>query len=359
MTVRKLKNSWWVDFRFDHVRHRKRSPENSKAGAQAYEIQLRRRLALGEPLTTGERAAEMAQTFEAFAWQWFEDYVVPNNKPWERLAKTHILRSSLVPFFGRMRIVDISKRDIEQYKAWTARQGVSNKTINNRLAVLRKCLGTAYEWLGLKGTPPAATWLKNAPLTTSYLTEEEAARLLAHADGIVREMIMLALRTGMRQGELKGLQWSSINWETRILTVQHSKSDLSDDLETPKSNRLRFIPMHRDVQDLLFARRRPSGYVFLDANGRPFDRQVLRRRLLDVCDRAGLRPIGWHALRHTFASHLAMRGVPLGAVQELLGHSTITMTMRYAHIAPSTLHTAIETLTAARPLWATGGQPVA
>ena len=97
-----------------------------------------------------------------------------------------------------------------------------------------------------------------------------------------------------------------------------------------------------------------TGYVFLDASKRPFDHQRLKVRLAGVCKRAGLRRIGWHTLRHTFASHLAMRGVPLGAVQALLGHSTITTTMRYAHLAPSTLRTAIDLLDLGEP---SVGQP--
>ena len=344
MTIRKIKNSWWVDFRADYIRYRKRSPENSKAGAEAYEAMLRHRLVRGEALSSAQPAVKSTETFEQFAWKWFEEYVIPNNKLSERRSKNYILRASLLPFFGSMPIDEITARNIEQFKAQTARQGVTNKTINNRLTVLKKCLGTAYDWLDLEGVPPAIVWLKCPPPKTDYLTAEECVRLLAHADGVVHELILMALRTGMRQGELKGLQWSSVEWTARMITVRHSKCDYTDALGSPKSNRQRHIPMHSDVYDALLRRKNETGYVFLDANKRPFDHQRLKVRLASVCKRAGLRRIGWHTLRHTFASHLAMRGVPLGAVQALLGHSTITTTMRYAHLAPSTLRTAIDLL---------------
>jgi site-specific recombinase XerD len=74
--------------------------------------------------------------------------------------------------------------------------------------------------------------------------------------------------------------------------------------------------------------------VFCDVDGHMLTKGELKSPLVNACRRAGLRHVGWHKLRHSFASHLAMRGAPLKAIQELMGHSTIQMTMRYAHLAP-------------------------
>ncbi len=202
-------------------------------------------------------------------------------------------------------------------------------------------------------------WLKCPPPRTDFLSPDECALLLSKADSTIREMILTALRTGMRHGELTGLQWSSIDWENRNITVRHSRCDRTGTLDTPKSNRERHIPMDADVYEMLFKRRRSTGYVFLDRNGtKPFTSSRMIRELREVRYRAGLRPLGWHTLRHTFASHLAMRGTPLHAVQALLGHSTISTTMRYAHVAPSTLRTAIDMLNPKSALKADFGQPV-
>jgi hypothetical protein len=81
-----------------------------------------------------------------------------------------------------------------------------------------------------------------------------------------------------------------------------------------------------------------------DADGEMFKKGACKWPLWRACKRAGLRRIGWHVLRHTFASHLAMRGVPLKAIQELLGHATIEMTMRYAHLAPAVHRDAVAQL---------------
>ncbi len=148
----------------------------------------------------------------------------------------------------------------------------------------------------------------------------------------------------MRQGELKGLQWSSINWRNRSIVVRHSRNDYTKELETPKNNKERSIPLADDLYQTLLARKEKEGYVFLDVDGEPFNHKRLSRRLANICKLLSMRKIGWHTFRHTFASHLAMRGVPLNAVQILMGHSTIAMTARYAHVAPSTLRAAIDVL---------------
>jgi integrase len=357
MATRLIRKSWWVDFRFDHTRYRRRSPENSRTGARAYEAALRRHLARGEDIT-GKKALAEQQSFAAFVPKWFEEYVVPNNKPSEQKTKKHTFLASLVPFFGRMALSGIGVRDVEQYKAKLLREGKSPKTINNHLTMLRKCLHTAYDWLEIKGTPPKIVWLKCPPPRTDYLTSEECDLLLRHSTGTVREMILAALRTGMRQGELKGLQWTSIDWSNRSVAVRHSRSDITKSLGSPKGNRERHVPLDIDLREALNARRQTEGYVFLDNNGQPFTHMKVSKVLAGACRRAGVRKIGWHVLRHTFATHLSMNGTPLNIVQALLGHSSITMTMRYAHVAPSALRTAIELANPRTAGAATLGQPV-
>lgn len=355
MAVRIIKGSWWVDFRADHTRYRKRSPENSRAAAKEYEAVLRRKLARGEPI---DGVAQKDTLFEEFAWQWFETYAV-SNKFSEQRAKKSILALSLVPFFGKLPVRKITTHQIEQFKARLVKQGYAPQTVRNRLTVLYKCLGCAREWLQLESPVPKVKWPKCPSPRTDFLSAEECDLLLKHAEGVMYEIILTALRTGMRQGELKGLQWSSIDWQNRSVTVRHSYDDARRMLDTPKSNRDRHIPLDTDVYEMLFKRKQSTGYVFVDMdNNKPFNSPRLNNRLAKMCGKAGLRRITAHTLRHTFASQLAMKGIPLNLVQALLGHASITTTMRYSHFAPSSLRSAIEMLNPKTAFRENFGQPV-
>ena len=218
-------------------------------------------------------------------------------------------------------VAQISSHNIEQYKAQQVKHGFTNKTTRNRLTVLNKCLATAYEWLRLDGAAPKIKWPKCVAPDIDYLSPEECELLLSHADGVMYEMILTALRTGMRQGEIKGLQWSSVDWLNRSVAVRHSQDDYRKVLVPPKSNRTRHMPLDTDVYEMLYRRKGGTGYVFLAPDGQPFNNDRLNYAIGKLREKAGLRKIGWHTLRHTFASHLAMRGVPLPAIKELMGHS--------------------------------------
>lgn len=323
----------------------------------AYEAVLRHKLARGESIDI-ERLQQEEQTFAEFVARWFEDYVKSNNKHSEQLAKKYILSSALIPFFGSKQIGQIRAHDIERYKAQQVQRGLTSKTITNHLTVLNKCLITAYDWLALEGAPPKIKWPKWHLPVIDYLSPEECELLSSRAEGVIREMILMALRTGMRQGELRALQWPSIDWLTRSVVVRHSLDDHRKVLVSPKSNRIRHIPLDVDVYAMLHRRKRDAGYVFLPVDARPFSKYRLGAAIRRLCVKAGLRRIGWHTLRHTFASHLAMRGAPLPAIKELLGHTTITTTMRYAHVAPSTLRAAISMLNPRTMVPSDFGQPV-
>lgn len=354
MATRVIKKSWWIDFRFNYIRYRKRSPENSRAGALAYEAFIRSQLAKGIDPFKEKEQKEQCKTFEQFAWEWYDTYVISNNKFSEARNKKIILINHLIPHFSKTPITEINNLQVEMFKSKMKEANLSNKSINNYLGVLSKCLNTADDWYGLAKLPKIKR-LRVAPQKFDFLTHEESEVLLNHADGIWREIILVILKTGIRIGELLALDWSDIDWRSCKITIR--RAVYNGIIDSPKNNRIRHIPMAQEVRTALGKRMKKWGYVYSDENGQLMNDKTARHFLQKICRRAKMRKIGWHVLRHSFASHLVMAGAPLKAIQDLLGHSSLSVTMRYSHLTPSTLEDAVRLLEAREKVWATNGQP--
>jgi len=156
-------------------------------------------------------------------------------------------------------------------------------------------------------------------------------------------MVTLGLKAGLRQGELLALRREDVDLVAGRLVVRQAVA--CGVVGSTKSRKNRETPLSRDAVRTLKAHRHLRGpLVFCDRDGEMLTKGVCKWPLWRACKRAELRRIGWHVLRHSFASHLAMRGVPLKAVQELMGHATIEMTMRYAHLSPGVRRDAVNLL---------------
>jgi integrase len=177
-----------------------------------------------------------------------------------------------------------------------------------------------------------------------FLDFEEADRLVGAAYAQWRPMIVTALHTGMRLSELLTMRWQDVDLMAGRIVVRRSAS--SGVIGTPKGGRAREIPLTDTVVETLREFRHLKGeLVFSHADGLMMNRHVPAYPLKRICRLAGLRRIGWHVLRHSFASHLVMRGAPLRAVQEeYLGHADIQTTMRYAHLSPQVARETISLL---------------
>jgi integrase len=236
----------------------------------------------------------------------------------------------------------IGSREIERFKSDKLADTLSPKTINNCLTILRKTLAVAVDWQILKVVPPVK-WLRVPSTKFDFLTFEEADRLIAAADGEWSAMITVALKTGLRQGELLALSWDDVDLVAGRLVVSRNLSQ--GEITTPKNGKTREIPLGDDVLASLKRHRHLRGeVVFCQSDGRRLTKGETKHPLWRACKRAGLRRIGWHVLRHTFASHLVMRKAPIKAVQELMGHSTVMMTERYAHLSPDVRKDAVRLL---------------
>lgn len=352
MTVRKLRNSWWVDFRVAGQRYRKRSPQNSAASAKAYEQLLRRRIALGEPLEP--LPTPRVPTLAEFAPEWLARYAKPNNKASEQRSKESALRLHLLPWFGKTPLDAFSVASIEEYKAARLEAGLTAKTVNNHLTILRKCLDTAVDWERIDRIP-RIKWLPTEPVEQDFLTVAESYALIEATDEPMwRAMLLLALRTGMRLGELCGLLWSDVDFERRIITVR--RSIVRGIVGSPKNHKMRRIAFPESAVAALRQMTRGDDLVFTRPEGGPLSQRIAENAIHRFCRRAGLRAVGWHTLRHTCASQLAdLRGNLLEA-QRILGHSSLATTEIYTHVVPTALHEAVATLDAAHAAFSVGNR---
>jgi integrase len=342
MAARKDRTKGWiVDFVFQHAdgraeRVRKRSPVQTRRGAEGYERQLRQEML--DPKPVGKEVPTLA----AFVPEFIDNYVRVNNKRGTLITKEQRLKNHIVPFFGRMRLTDIRVREIERFKADQIERGLKPKTVNNNLAVLSRLLRCAEEW-ELLDSPPRVKALKSPKPEWRFLEEEEAARLVeAAAPGLARTMIVVALRAGLRIGELCALRWVDVDFKRRQLCVRQSY--YRGRIDTPKSGRSRTIPMADEVVEALRGFRHLRPLVFSNPDGSYLTDNQVKSFVPRACRRAGLDACYWHVLRHSFASHLVIRGASLKAVQELLGHQSIDVTLRYAHLSPAAKNQAIDLL---------------
>lgn len=340
MTVRKRGKGFWVDFSFNKLRYSKKSPDNSFHGAKAYELLLRQKLARGEPLD--ENKVEIRYTFKVLAWQWCDVYVKNNNKQSEIGNKQSILKSSLIPYFGNKYIEQINSYDVEKFKNYLLNDyELSPKSINNRLSTLSRCLKSAIEW-EMMSKMPIIKLLKVPQQKFDFLTTKESEILINASNGNWSNMILLALQSGLRFGEIIALRWEDINFDEEILTV--NKNIVRGVEVSPKSNKIRVVPLTSKVINMLKEREKSCEYIFHDENNNPLKYGNCLRHLHKICKETGLRQVGWHILRHSFASNLASKNNSIVAIKELLGHSDIRTTMRYSHINIPILKKVIATM---------------
>jgi len=197
----------------------------------------------------------------------------------------------------------------------------SPSTANRYLAVLRAALNKAVEWDYIEANPCARLKpYKEPPGRVRFLSPEEAEALLAECSRhpTLFMFVALALGTGMRRGEIERLRWDDVNLEKGTIRVRDSKTRTA-----------RFIPVHQEICEMLARLPRDSELVL-----GPFRH---KKAFMAACRRAGLEDFHFHDLRHTYASWKVQDGVDLRTVAELLGHKTLAMVMRYAHLSPEHL----------------------
>jgi integrase len=214
---------------------------------------------------------------------------------------------------------------------------ISRRSVDICVARLKRMFNLSVDW-GLMPTSPAARvrLFREDRRRVRYLTEEEETGLLDACSPQLRRVVLFALHTGMRRGEILGLRWQDVDSKNGVAVIPAEKA---------KGKRNRFIPLNSvalAVLDELPASLDRTALVFKNSEGGEWDR--LRKHWEYAVFAAGLEDFRFHDLRHTYASRLVMAGIDLAVLRELLGHRDFEMTLRYAHLAPSRLKAAVTVL---------------
>lgn len=348
-------DKWEVDIRFEYpngeiCRQRVVAPVPSKSGAKKWAEQRERELLLAGPKKE-EDQAEGVLTLLEFWPRYVEEHLkAEKRKPSYVRSAEQIYRTHLKERLGHRRLCDIANVDIARLKADLAKKSVS--TVNNVLSTLSMTLKKAQEWELINEMPCSIRLLKVAREELPFYDFADYEHLVTTAekmDARQHLVILLGGDAGLRLGEILALCWAGVQFDRNRVVV--SESEWRGEVTKPKSGHDRVVPMTMRLAKALkaFKHLRGDRVLYHDVKDQVVTEKVVKRWVEGVERRAGRPQTGRvHIFRHTFCAHLAMRGAPAKAIQELAGHADLTTTMRYMHLSPAAKEGAIALLDAGR-----------
>lgn len=311
----------------------------------------------------GTLATAPQQLMRVYLENWLEQVY----KPTVRLTTFNMYRSvvhhHLIPAFGHIPVQKLAADKIQAYYAQKLKEGLAPSTINLIHAPLRKALENAVKWgLVSRNVAKLVTLPRVEQYEAKVLTVEQAHKLIEVACGSRMEgLLIVALTTGLRRGELLALRWSDIDLEKGTLYVRHTMSRIpgygyvEGEPKTKSSKRMIMLPAvaiealkkHREYQEQERVKAgekwQEQGIVFSNRYGDFINPEAVLDALHRLLKEAGLPRMRFHDLRHSAATISLVAGVHLKVVQERLGHSRISTTMDiYSHVLPSMQQEAVD-----------------
>jgi integrase len=248
--------------------------------------------------------------------------------------------------FGVRPIGQITLAELQDWQA-QKRQTCKPATVNRLAGRLRHMLRKAVEWQLLAESPmKGLKFLKEHNARLRYLSVDECNRLLdACIAPHVKAIVTVALHAGMRSGEIRNLQWRDFDFAAGFIIIRDSKNGEN-----------RHIPMDSTVVGIFQNWQPTPGSDFVFTNGAGHRIGYLQHGFRNALERAGITDFHFHDLRHTFASQWMMAGGELYALKDILGHKTIAMTQRYAHLSPAYKRAMVDRM---EQIWAKPATPAA
>ncbi len=314
---------WWIRYA-DQYGHMHREKVGPKSLAQKPYEKRKTQIREGDffPRQLGRRRDML---FKDMAKIYLEDHSKVNKRSY--VTDCYYMRR-LTQSFGEKALSEITVQDVERLKGRLTQQ-VAVATANRHLALLGGVFNKAIAWKKAKANPVREVKkFKENNERTRYLTEEEEPLLKAEFPEEHWSKVEIAYHTGMRRGEQFNLRWSDVDFHSHTIAIR-----------IPKSGEKEHVKMNDRVTEILrsLPSRLKSEWVFPSETGNtPLNANNFINRVLEpALKEARISDFRWHDLRHTFGSRLAMAGVELRTIQELMRHKTIKMTLRYTHLSPT------------------------
>jgi len=304
---------WYLTFYVRGKRVQESTGETDRRKAEKFYVRR------ASEVERGEYSQSARITLAQFGEQYL-DYAKANKRSWLRDEQ---IMAHLNAAFGKTQLGDIGVLQIEHYKLDRLKQSVSPATVNREVALLKHLFNMADQWQLYFGRNPVkgVKFLQEDNLQIRCLSDAEEERLLNHCSPYLQDLVTFAINTGLRLGEILSLKWQEVDLESQTIKML-----------VQKNRRMLEIPLNAAAFAVVngwYGLRKCQNVFYNPETGAPW--KDLWLGLNKACRKAGLVDVTWHTFRHTFASRLIRNGADLVTVKELLGHSSVTVTMRYAH----------------------------
>lgn len=325
---------WWASIRHEGKKIQRSLETSDKKLAQAIEAKIRTELVEGKYF---DKPIGETKTFRDMMARFMKEHaqkVSLNTQKSYSSSLKHLLK-----FFGNMALSEITVKKINEYKQARKASGGGAPCINRSLAMLSKAFNLAFkEWEWIKENPVLKVSRdKENSGRDRWLMGDEENGLLENSPQWLRDIIIFALHTGLRQNELLSLTWDRVDLFRKTIIIQETKN-----------GKPRTIPLDQIALDVLIekskVRNLKSGLIFLSNVMTKINCQNLIRAFYAALEKTGIQDFHFHDLRHTFATRLAQRGYDLYKLSKLLGHYDISMTQRYAHHCLGSLRDGMQVL---------------
>lgn len=332
---RRSGGSWTEDFYVNGYRTQKVIPDSfGLSKEQVRPMFLQEIVKSFDKTNEIEEPREKKIGFRNFAKVYLEDYMQTVRRNFR--PDTYRLQV-LCSYFKNLDLRTITPLDIERFRASRIKKGNSKSTVNRYLQLLKKMFNLAVEenYLEENVIKKVKLFSEKDNLKQRVLTEKEERTLLINSSDTLKPILLVALNTGMRRAEILGLTWNQIDFETRRIKV-----------EKTKSGKVRHIPIEDDLFKQILNLKNKDGqspFVFFNPETKqPY--QDMKTGFKRACRISGIEGLRFHDLRHTFATRLVANGIDIETVRDLLGHHSIVITQRYTHSSDERKRKAIETL---------------